>query len=402
MSLRQFAVASTAVLALGLSVSGCQKASDASSGGSGSSGAKTPWTIGVVMAKSGFLGPVDTPASNALRLQAAEMNQSGGIDGHPVELKFFDTQSQLAKYAPGAQQMLAAGVKALVVSCDYDTASPAAQAAQAKNVVVIAPCVGDPIFGPEGGLKIGFSMGDGTPGEASIMAEFANSKGWKNAVLLKDTTLKYTQNQCDIVAKRLGQLGDKVIASYNYKQGDDVTETVSKIRAGKKPDVVFNCGYSPGGATVAKELRDGGVPAPIISGFGMDGDFWTSGVPGLKDYYVVTYVSKNGDDPDPAVNKFAAAYKTKFGAAPSVGSFVTGAATLQSLKVAYGDAKTWDGKKITAAMEAFKDVPTLAGPTSFSPALHINVKRPMSVLEVVDGKLKFVERRTPQQVVEAP
>jgi branched-chain amino acid transport system substrate-binding protein len=50
-------------------------------------------------------------------------------------------------------------------------------------------------------------------------------------------------------------------------------------------------------------------------------------------------------------------------------------------------------------METFKDVPTLAGPTSFSPDLHINVTRPMAILEVVDGKLKFIESLAPEKVV---
>ena len=229
----------------------------------------------------------------------------------------------------------------------------AAQAAQAANVVSIAPCVGDPIFGPAGGLDLGFSMGDGTPGEASIMAEFAASKGWKNAVLLTDTTLKYTQNQCGIFAKRFTELGGTVVDNYDYKQGDSIKETVSKIRAGNAPDVIANCGYNPGGATVAKELRDGGIDAPIVSGFGMDGDFWTSGVPGLKDYYVITYAAKNGDDPDPDVNEMATAYETEYGARPDVGGFVTGPTTLQALKLAYEKAGSWDGDKITAAMESF-------------------------------------------------
>ena len=54
---------------------------------------------------------------------------------------------------------------------------------------------------------------------------------------------------------------------------------------------------------------------------------------------------------------------------------------------------------MTAALESFKDVPTLSGPTSFSPDLHINVGRPMVILEVVDGKLKFIEAITPSKVV---
>ena len=112
----------------------------------------------------------------------------------------------------------------------------------------------------------------------------------------------------------------------------------------------------------------------------------------------MTYASKNGDDPDPAVNEYAAEYAKVYGNPPDVGGFVTGPATLQLILEAYKQAGSWDGDKMTAAFQAMKDVPTLAGPSSFSPDLHINVERPMAVLVVKDGKLAWVVDRAPEQV----
>ena len=390
-----------AVTAATLALSSCVSSGSKSSGTAGTSSASTSGgtvTIGVVMAKSGFMGPIDTPALNEMELEAKTINAAGGIGGKSIDLQVIDTETKLDRYASAAAELLAKNAKVLVVSCDYDVSSPAALAAQAANVLTIAPCVGDPIFGPSGGLNLGFSMGDGTPGEASIMAEFAHSKGWNNVTLLTDTTLKYTQNQCKIFQKRLADLGGTVTNTYDYAQGASIKETVSKIAAGPAPDAVINCGYTPGGATAAKELRDGGVTAPIISGFGMDGDYWTSGVPNLKDYYVVTYASKNGDDPDKAVNDAAAAYQKAYGDRPSVGGFVTGASTLQAINAAYDSAKSWDGVKLTTAMEGFKDQAFLAGPTSFTKDLHITVERPMRVMQVLNGKLVYVEERKPDKV----
>ena len=411
--MRRSLMSFAAVLAVGTVVlAGCSSSSssDSSSAAAETASAEAsdsaaapatgdPLVLGIVQAGSGFMGPIDTPARNALLQEIDKVNAAGGVNGQPIQVKFVDTESKLDQYAADAQQVLDQGANVLIVTCDYDVSSPAALVAEAKNVLNIAPCVGDPIYGPKGGLKIGFSAGDGTPGEASIMAEFAASKGWKNAVLLKDNSIKYTQNQCAIVDKAFTALGGKVIQTYEYTQGDSVKETVSKIAAGPKPDVIFNCGYNPGGGAVAKEIRDGGLNQPIVSGFGMDGDFWVGAIPNLKDYYVVTYASKNGDDPDPAVNEAAAAYAEKYGSAPDVGGFVTGPTTLQLILEAYKQAGSWDGDKLAAAMESFKDVPTLAGPSSFSPDLHINVKRPMRILVVKDGKLTYVAEQAPTTVV---
>jgi branched-chain amino acid transport system substrate-binding protein len=331
-------------------------------------------------------------------MEVEKVNAAGGVNGQPIQVNFIDTETKFDQYAPAAEKVISEGANVLIVTCDYDVSSPAALVAEGKDILNVAPCIGDPIYGPAGGLKLGFSAGTGVPGEATNMAEFANKKGWKTAVLLKDTSIKYTQNQCAVFDKRYTELGGTVIRTYDYVQGDSVKETVSKIAAGKKPDVIVNCGYNPGGGQVAKEIRDGGLNTPIISGFGMDGDFWVGGIPNLKDYYVVTYASKNGDDTDSAVNDYAKAYAEKYGNAPDVGGFVTGPTTLQLILEAYKQAGSWSGAALTSAMENFKDVPTLAGPSTFSPDLHINVSRPMAVLEVKDGKLVYVEDITPEKV----
>lgn len=401
---RRLVLSAAALGACALALSGCVSSSASSEppgtpGASQPSGGGEPLVLGIVQAASGFMGPIDTPARNALMMEVDKVNAAGGVNGQPIQVKFIDTETKLDQYAPAAQQVISEGANVLIVTCDYDVSSPAALVAEGKNILNIAPCIGDPIYGPSGGLKLGFSMGTGVPGEASIMAEFAASKGWKKAVLLKDTSIKYTQNQCTVVDKRFTELGGTVLATYEYKQGDSIKETVSKISSGPAPDVIFNCGYNPGGGQAAKEIRDGGLDQPIVSGFGMDGDFWVPAIQGLKDYYVITYASKNGDDPNPDVNTYAADYAKKYGNPPDVGGFVTGPTTLEVILKAYEQAQSWDGDKLTAVMQTFKDVPTLAGPTSFTPDLHIQVERPMVVLQVKDGKLAFVEQRTPEKVV---
>jgi branched-chain amino acid transport system substrate-binding protein len=355
--------------------------------------------FGVVMAETGFMSPFDTPALNTMKMTVADINAAGGIDGDPIELKIIDTGSDLARYAPAAEEVVAAGAKVVIVTCDYDVASPAALVAESNELLNIAPCIGDPIYGPDGGLELGFSMGNGTPGESSIMAEFAVDRGWTSAVFLTDTSIKYTQNQCTIAQQRYEELGGTATGTYNYVQGDTIAETVSQISAGPSPDVIFNCGYAAGGAQVAKDLRDGGIATPILSGFGMDGTYWLASVPTLSDYYVVTYSSISGDDPDPRVNTLAAAYEKEYGSAPSVGSFVTGTSTIEAIVKAYESTGSWDGRKLADSFLEFSKTDLVVGPTTFTKDLHINVERPQRVLEVIDGALVFQEERAPQKVV---
>lgn len=386
-------LATASALMLAGCVSSAPQATDSTGSGEGDS-----ILIGVAMAETGFMSAVDLPALNSLRIAVSDLNEAGGIEGTEVELQVIDTGSDLDKYAPATQQLVDAGAKAIVLTCDYDISSPGALVAEQANVLNLSPCVGDTIWGPKGGLNIGFSLGNATRGEGAIMAEFSYDKGWRSAVFLTDTSLKYSQSQCEFARERFTELGGSSIADFDYVQGDSIPEVVSKISGGAAPDVIFNCGYNPGGAQVAKDLRDGGITAPIVSGFGMDGTFWLDAIPGLSDYYVVTYASTTGDDPDQAVNDLAARYEETYGARPTASSFVTGPSTLDAIVRAHEMAGSWDGADLGAAFASFDDVDLLVGPTSFTPDLHVGVERPQSVVVVADGTLKFVERRAPQKV----
>lgn len=396
---RRGTTAAVAVVAASLLLAGCVSSAAPESDSTVSSEAGDGLVIGVVMAETGFMSPFDIPALNTMKMEVDAVNAAGGIDGVPVELNVVDTGSDLDQYASAAQQVIDAGADVLVVTCDYDVASPASLVAEAAGILNIAPCVGDTIYGPAGGLELGFSMGNGTPGESSVMAEFAIDEGWRNAVFLTDTSIKYTVGQCDVAEARFEELGGTTVGAYDYVQGESIVETVSQITAGAAPDVVFNCGYSPGGAQAAKDLRDNGVTAPIVSGFGMDGTFWLDSVPGLSDYYVVTYSAITGDDPVAAVNELADDFEVEYGERPSVGSFVTGTSTIQALLAAYETTGSWDGRALADAFLAFDDEEFLVGPTSFTDELHINVERPQRVMQITDGELAFLEERAPEKVV---
>ena len=367
--------------------------------GGGDSGGGEDIRIGVVMARSGFMGPIDTPALQAMELYADQLNEEGGIDGRNIVLDVVDTGTNLDRYASAATEVIGRGAAVLVTTCDYDVSSPAALVAEGSGIVTFAPCIGDPIFGPQGGLPNGYSMGNGVPGEAAVMAEFAIEQGWTTAYTITDTTLVYTQNQCEVFAERFQQLGGQILGAANFQQGNSIREIVSGVAGGERPDVVANCSYSPGGAAAAKEIRDGGVDSPIISGFGMDGDFWTEGIPGLTDYFVVTYGAINGDDPNPAFNEFADDYEEQYGARPTVSSFATGPSVLQAVKIAYERAGSFEAEAMTAELEQFDGEELLVGPTTFSPELHINVERPQRILEVRDGKLAFLQEKAADEVV---
>lgn len=363
-----------------------------------------PIIIGSAMAQTGFMSPFDAPALDTARIAIEKVNAEGGVLGCQLELVAVDSETNPDKAAQIATDLISQGAQMLLVTCDYDVNAKASQVAQDAGVLVIAPCVGDTIMGPDSGLTLGFSLGSAVPGEASIMAEWAFEQFGPKAALFKDMSIKYTQNQCKVFEERWTQLGGEIVAAPEFSQTPEgslaapVTAQVKEIKD-SNPDVVALCSYPGGGAEAAAALRAGGVKTPVVSGFGMDGAFWLGAVPDLSDFYFVTYASVFGDDPNPKVAALLSAYKELTGTDAATSGMVTGASTIEAFQLAAEQAGNTNGADLAAALETFSDVDLTAGPTSFSPELHVNVTRPMAVMEVQGGKHAFIEYRAAAQPI---
>ena len=79
------------------------------------------------------------------------------------------------------------------------------------------------------------------------------------------------------------------------------------------------------------------------------------------------------------------------GQPPATGTFVTGAGAVDGLVEAIKRAKgSTSGPVLAAILEKFRNVPTIAGPVTFSPKLHSVFGRPYRVIEVENSKPKYV------------
>ncbi|MDE0973924.1 MAG: ABC transporter substrate-binding protein [Candidatus Nanopelagicales bacterium] len=363
-----------------------------------------PILIGSAMAQTGFMSPFDVPALDTARIAIDATNAAGGVLGCQLELIEVDGETDPDKGAQIATDLIDQGAQLMLVTCDYDINAKASQVAQDAGVLVIAPCVGDTIMGPDAGLTLGFSLGSAVPGEAAIMAEWAFKEFGPKASLFKDMSIKYTQNQCKVFEERWTQLGGEIVSAPEFSQTPEgslaapVTAQVKEIKD-SNPDVVALCSYPGGGAEAAAALRAGGVETPVVSGFGMDGAFWLGAVPDLSDFYFVTYASVFGDDPNPKVSELLAAYKGLTGNDAATSGLVTGASSIEAFALAAEQAGSTNGADLAAALEAFDNVDLTAGPTSFSPELHVNVTRPMAVMQVQDGAHSFIEYRAAEQPI---
>jgi branched-chain amino acid transport system substrate-binding protein len=354
--------------------------------------------LGLVMSFSGWFQPIDADTIAGAKLAVDDINAAGGILGQPIKIVEFDNKSEPPLGADGAIDVIGKGAKAILFPSDFDFGAPGAFVAQQNNVIAFS-AASDPKFGVKGVGPLAYSISNAGQAQGALMAEWAyNKKGWRKAYVLLDNTISYTKSLCGSFAERWSQLAgaDGLIGKDTFLNGDpSIAAQITRITSlPAKPDLVFLCSYAPGGPSAMRQLRAAGVEAAILTGESMDGDYWIGSVPNLSNFYVVNYGSKYGDDPSADVNDFFKRFKAKYGKPADVSYGLRGYSAVQAWAKAANKAGSLAGDKVAAVLNTFNKEPLVIGPTTFTPDLHIETTRPMSIIGVKDGKFSAEGRFT--------
>lgn len=355
-----------------------------------------PIEIGAAIDQTDLMQFFDGPALTAAQIQADKINSEGGVDGRDVEFKVKNTRLEPERTKSVAQDLINQGADVLWVTCDVDYATPAIQEGLNAGLLTIAPCIGTDQMGPkrfgEKG-KLAFSYGNVAQDEGAALAELFTKNGWKSVNVVTDQSIAYTQNVCEAFKQRFTENGGEVKADETFTEGDGTINSVVNRVNDSDADSIAIC------ATTQEDLpafvsgvRSAGNQTPIGGPWSIDGSFWLPKDPKISNnIWVITYASVYGDDPNPDVQALIDEMKAK-GQPPATGGFVTGAAALQGIvKAIQENGGSTDGSALADTTEGFDNLETISGNVSFSPDLHTAFGRQYRVIEVKNGKPRYVE-----------
>jgi branched-chain amino acid transport system substrate-binding protein len=350
--------------------------------------------IGFVMPFSGWFQPIDASTINGAMLAVKEINAAGGVNGQQIEVVKFDNKSDPPLGADGALEVIDKGARAILFPSDFDFGAPGAFVAQQNNVISLSGA-SDPKFGVKGIGPYAYSISNASQAQGALLAEWAfNKQGWKTSYVLLDNTISFTKSLCGSFATRWKELaGDKGLLGQDTFLNNDpsIAAQASRISGlATKPDFVVLCSYAPGGPSAIRQLRAAGLDQPVLTGESMDGDYWAGTVPNLSNFYVVDYGSVYGDDPDGKVNDFFKRYEKEYGQRSDASYSLRGYSLIQAWAKAATKAGSFDADKVAAVLDTFKDEDLVIGPTTYSPTLHIQTTRPMTIIQAKDGKFSAV------------
>ena len=167
------------------SASAASTASPGSTSAGAASASKSPVIFAAMGPNSGSeYNPGPQSTKNQYEALAAAWNSVGGIDGHPIQLNFYDTESSAAVAVQIVPKVEASGAKAFF-SCCFAAESQAADAKTSTEGPITFNA--DPnIPMPSGSYLFDATM-PATEGLAAT-EKFIGLKGWKKVALLTDTT----------------------------------------------------------------------------------------------------------------------------------------------------------------------------------------------------------------------
>ena len=265
---------------------------------------------GAATVKIGLIHSPPDPGTtrNGAELAVALANEAGGINGVPIELLVRDDKRDPSLSAQHAEELIAAGVSA-IVGPDYDEeAVEVGKVALKYGIPMVTTYPTNPKVSRPG--RFSFMGAYTDPFQAGVMAKFATQElGAMRAAVLTETGDTYSEGLSTAFNEHFTARGGTIVVHRFYDTGaTDFTEQLTAIAAVEPPVAVKQA-----------KSADFGIRATFLGGDGWDRpDLVEIGGMAVEGSFFVNHFSSGGDPERLSEDgrKFVAAYTEMFGVAP--------------------------------------------------------------------------------------
>ena len=347
--------------------------------------------IGEFGSLTGTTATFGTSTKNGIDIAVDEINKAGGVLGKKIRVIVEDDQGKPEEAQTVVTKLIN---KDQVVAVLGEVASSrtmaAAPVAQQNGIPLITPSSTNPKVTEIGDYIFRVCFID--PFQGFVIAKFAaNTLKVKNAAILRDIKNDYSVGLADVIGDNFKKMGGNIVANESYSEGDtDFSAQLTSIKS-KNPDAVFLPGYYTEVGLVVRQAKKLGLNVPFIGGDGWDSPKLIEiGGDALNGSYYSNHFAVS--DPKPAIQKFVADYRSRYGATPdALAGLGYDAASI--LFDAIKRANSTDGAKIRDAIASTKDFMGITGTITLDK--DRNAVKPAVILQVKDGKLEYLESITP-------
>ncbi|MEJ5364998.1 MAG: ABC transporter substrate-binding protein [Desulfosoma sp.] len=312
--------------------------------------------------------------------------------GKKIELVLVDTKSDKIEAANAVSRLVekekVAGIIGEAISGNSMAGNPISEAAK---IVSVSPTATNPLVTQ--GKQYAFRACFIDPFQGEVAARFAvNELKAKTAAVIIDIAQDYCVGLANFFVKEFVKLGGKVVSTTYIQTGDqDFSAQLSSVQAAK-PDIIYAPNYYTEDALMAKQARDLGINAPILTGDGAQAEELIKiGGKAVEGMYFTGHFHKEAASTDLAKEYIKRFEDKKKKEADAFGALAADAYFL--LIEAIEKAGSTDGTKVREAMVAIKNFPGVSGMITMQD--NGNPVKSMVINKVKDGKFVYVTTVNP-------
>lgn len=342
-----------------------------------------PLRIGFVSGLTGRHYDLGVSSRNGVSLALAELNAAGGIGGRPLELLVRDDQQDPAAARAAVEELIDAGVVAIVGHATSSMARVTLPIVDARRVLMISPTVSSSAF--EGKDDFFVMLNPSTAAAARTVTEHVLSRGLRRFAAVYDLSNEaYTRSWHDHFAEALRAGGGELVRSVPFTSGlvASYAELVSGL--GRGVDAVAVIANALDSATIAQQLRKTSKVQIVCTDWGFTKDVVKHGGSAVEGALFTQKV--NVHDRSPAFLRFKEAYEGRFNREVDFAAILSYEAVLVLADALRRDATREGVRRALLDIGRFDGVHGPVAVDRFGDA-----QRPVYVMTVRDGKMSFVE-----------
>jgi len=357
---------------------------------------KAPYKIGGIFSITGRTSFLGEPERNSMELLAKQINERGGINGHPIELIIYDTEGDATKAVLNTSKLIEKdNVLAIVGPSLSGTTLAVVPMVEKAHVPLISCAASVKITTPV--KKWVFK----TP-QTDVMAvakiyEYMKGQGNQRVAILTVSNAFGDSGKQQLLQQAPGY-GFEIVADERFgPQDTDMTPQLTKIRT-LKPEAIICWGTNPGPAVIAKNMRQLGIDIPLYQSHGVASRKFIELAGDAANGIILPtgkiLVAKNLPDSDPQKStllNYIADYEAEYKVAVSGfgGYAYDGLQILTRALEKAGD----DRAKIRDEIERITGHVGVSGVFRFSPEDHngLNKEEAFVMVKIVDGDWQIIQ-----------
>jgi len=361
----------------------------------GAASTKEPYKIGAVIDITGGASSMGVSERDALKMLVDKMNSDGGINGHQIDLKVYDDESNEAKAVLAVKKAIEDDkVLAVIGGSQSSTALAMVDTIEKSGVPFIGMGSTTKIID---GKKWAFKTPPSDWVNAKKLLSYAKQNGWKNIAFMTSNNA-FGDSIKSAIDTTIKDMDVKIVAEAKFNaDAKDLTVELTKLKQAN-PDVFIITGMVPSLAIAAKNMDQLGLKGKIpflgnstlanqqfidLAGKSAEGVMFTG-----QRFMVVDQLA-DSDPIKPIVKGYVEQYTKLYGAANQAGGNSYDAMLLLAKALEQGGT---DKAKIRDALENTKNLLGTYGYYNMSPTDHNGLDdRALVMMKVENGKFKFVQ-----------